>query len=236
MGERRFEELREALLQAGVADQNVRRAVSEIESHFRQLVDEEVRRGAAPRDAGIEAHRLLGTNQVLIQRYAARPELLVWSRRWPGIWFTILPVITYLAVSAATLIGVLAVSHQMTTYLHKIHLAPEVTHRIDLAARIVFLWLFPLFVAGAFAVLAYRRRVALRWPLIGIASISALAALINVGVTFTGGPTPGEIGAGIGLSLKSLPSQVTRAAILASIALVPLWLALRRAQRECEEN
>jgi hypothetical protein len=231
MVDQRFNELREALLRAGVGTRHVRRAVLEIENHCQQLIDEERERGASDHDARIEAHRRLGTNLVLVQRYAARPELLAWSHRWPSIWFLLLPLITYLAVSAATLMVVMAVAHQMAPYLHQIHVAPQVTYRIGLAARIVLLWLFPLFVATAFAVLAYRRRVALRWPLIGIVLISALASLINVVVRFTGGPAPGAVGAGIGLSPETLPGQITHAAILASLTLLPLWLATRQARR-----
>jgi hypothetical protein len=233
MVEERFNELREALLQTGVAKHNVRRAMLEIESHFQQLIDEECGRGARYHDARIEAHRRLGTNEVLVQRYAARPELLAWSRRWPAVCFMLLPVIVYLTVAAVTLMAVLVVAHQMAPYLHNIHIAPRVTRTIALAARILFLWFFPLFVGTAFAILAYRRRVALRWPIFGIFSISALVSLINVDVTFTGGPTPGEVGAGIGISPESLPGQVTRAAILTALALLPLWLALRKAQRDC---
>jgi len=236
MVDQRFNELREELLRVGVAARNVRRAVLEIQSHFQQLTDEERGRGASDHDARIEAHRRLGTNLVLVQRYAARPELLAWSHRWPSIWFLLLPLITYLAVSAATLMAVMAVAHQMMPYLHRIHIAPPVTYGIDLAARILLLWLFPSFVATAFAVLAYRRRVALRWPLIGIGLTSALASLINVAVRFTGGQTPGAVGAGIGLSPETLPGQVMHAAILASLALVPLWLAMRRAQRGYNVN
>lgn len=236
MVDQRFNELRDALLRAGVGTRHVRRALLEIENHFQQLIDEERGRGANDHCARIEAHRRLGTNQVLVQRYAARPELHAWSRRWPSIWFLLLPLITYLAVSAATLMAALAVGHLIAPSLHLIHIAPRLTFGIDLAARIVLLWLFPLFVATAFAVLAYRRRVSLHWPLIGIVSTSALASLINVVVRFTGGSTPGELGAGIGLSLESLPGQVTRAAILASLTVVPLWLATRRAQRGYNVN
>jgi hypothetical protein len=231
MVDQRFSELGEALLRAGVGTRHVRRALLEIENHFQQLIDEERERGASDNDVRIEAHRRLGTNQVLVLRYAARPELRAWSRRWPAIWFVLLPLIAYLTVSASTLMAVLAIARQTAPYLHHIHVAPRVTYGIDLAARIGLLWFFPLFVATAFAILAYRRRVALHWPLIGIVSISAVASLVNVVVTFTGGPTPGAVGAGIGLSPESLPGQVVRAAILASLALVPLWLALRRTLR-----
>jgi hypothetical protein len=236
MGEQRFAELREALLRAGVAARHVRRAVLEIESHFQQLVDAERGRGSTDAEAPIEAHRRLGTNQVLIQRYAARPELRAWSHRWPAIWFVLLPLITYLAIAGATLLSIVGIARAIAPYLHQVHVSPQVTYGVDLAARIVLLWVFPWCVAAAFAVLAYRRRVALRWPLIGIIVISALASLINVVVMFRGGPNPGEVGAGIGFSTKSLPEHLTRAAILALPALLPLWLGMRRLQRNYTVN
>jgi hypothetical protein len=236
MVEQRFNELREALFRSGVASHNVRRAVLEIESHFQQLKDEERRRGAGDADAGIEAHRRLGTNQVLVQHYAERPELLAWSKRWPAMWFVLLPLITYVLVSAATFATLLVVSHQLEPYLHAIRVAPHVTHGIELAASLVLLWVFPLLVATAYAVPAYRRRAAIRWPLAGIVLIGALTSLLNVDVTITGGHNLGEIGGGIGLSLASLPGQVMRAAVFTCLALVPLWLARHRAQRDCNVN
>jgi hypothetical protein len=236
MADARFDRLREALLRSGVAARNVRRALLEIESHFLQLIEEAHARGCNDRDARIEAHELLGSNHTLVQRFAAQPALLAWSRRWPAIWFTLLPMITYAAVSAATLLAVLASARHMSPYLHRVHVAASVTDEIDLAARIALLWLFPSCVAIAFATLAYRRRVALRFPLIGIVAMSALASLCNVVVRFTGGPAPGEVGAGIGLSAASLPGQLMRGAVLAALALVPLWIALRRAYRDGSVN
>jgi hypothetical protein len=236
MVDQRFDELRESLLRAGVAPRHVRRAVLETESHFQQLIDEECGRGNSDHDARVEAHRRLGTNQLLVQRYAARPELRAWSHRWPGICFVLLPLITYLLISGAILMALVGLAHEFEPYLHQVHIAPNVTYGIDLASRIVLLWLFPWFVAAAFAALAYRRRVALRWPLIGIIAISALTSLTNVDVTVTGGPTPGQVGAGIGISVQSLPEQMTRAAIVAVSALAPLWLRMRRLRRNYHVN
>jgi hypothetical protein len=236
MVDQRFRELREGLLRAGVATRKIRRAVLEIESHFQQLVDEEVARGTADHYARSEAHRLLGSNQTLVQHYAAQPAFRAWSRRWPAIWFTLVALAAYVALSISSLAILHTVAEHMRDYLRHVHIAPQVTYRIDLAARIVFLWLFPWFVAIAFAVLAYRRRVALHWPIVGIVVVSILASLINVTVILTGGPTPGEYGAGIGFSTQSLPGQMTRAAIIASLVSVPLWLAMRRLERNSRVN
>jgi len=232
MVERRFSDLREALLKIGVTPRKACCAMLELEAHFNELMEEEIRRGAGEHDARIEAQKRLGTNETLIQCYAARPELRAWAHRWPAVWFTLLPLISYLVLSCLTMMIVYAIVDHMAPYLHQIRIAPAVSHRIDLSARILFLWLFPLLVAGAFAVSAYRRRVASCWPSAGILAVSALASLINVGVMLTGGVPAGETSAGIGFSPKSLPEQMTHAVVVSLFALVPLWLAMRRIKRD----
>ncbi len=230
MAHQRFRELAEELLRAGVAPCHARRAVLEMESHFDHLIDEETARGSTADEALAKAHRRLGTNQELVRRYAARPELRAWSRRWPSMWFTIVPLLTYLVAGIAALIGFYLIVHYMKPDLQRIQLAPRVTREIDLTARIVLLWCMPLSVAAAFTHLALRRRMALRWPLICIVSLSVFASLSNVIVTITGGPDPGEIGAGIGISTASLSEQSLHAAVLIALSSVPLWM-LHRAQR-----
>jgi hypothetical protein len=230
MGEQRFEDLREALLRTGLAGRQLRRALVEIEAHFWHLLDEERGRTADDQDAHIAAHKRLGTNEMLVLSYAARPQLRAWSRRWPAVCFVIFPLISYVVISAVTLAVTLIVADQMSAYLHTLHLSPQLTERIDLSARIVLLWIFPMSVFIAVAVFAYRRRVALRWPLSGIALTSVLASLINVTLKFTGGPAKGELGGGIGISPQTLPAQLMRAAILTSLAVIPLWIAVRRAR------
>jgi len=229
MGEQRFEELREALLRTGLAGRQLRRALVEIEAHFWHLLEEERARWTNEH-ARIAAHQRLGTNEMLVLSYAAHPELRAWSHRWPAVCFVILPLISYILISAATLTATLTIAGQMSAYLQTVHFSPQLTQRIDLSARIVLLWIFPMAVIIALAAFAYRRRVALRWPLSGIALLSVLASLINVTLKFSGGPTPGELGAGIGISPQTLPAQLMRAAILTSLAAIPLWIAVRRAR------
>jgi hypothetical protein len=197
LAESRFEELREELLRAGVAPRHARRAVMEIEGHSQQLIDDARGSGANQHDACIEAQRRLGTNQELVRQYAARPELRAWSRRWPSICFTLVPLFAYVAIAIVTLLGIWSIGDHMAPYLRQIHVPPDVTHGIDLAARIVFLWVLPLCVSAAFTLLAGRRRSALRWPFLAIVSISALASLSNVVVNVTGGADVGKVGAGI---------------------------------------
>jgi hypothetical protein len=232
MAARRFDNLREALLRAGVAPRHVRRALLEIEVHFRQLIDDALARGESGDGARIEARDLLGTDQALIQRYAGTPELRAWSSRWTAAWFTLVPLLIFAALFVATAAVLCLIVDQMSPYLHHVHVSARASYLIDLAVRLVFLWAMPLSIAGAFAVLAYRRRIAPQWPVAGIIILCGLASLINVNFVLTGGATPGQAGAGIGTSVDSLPGQMAHAVVIAMLVLGPLWLALRRFRRD----
>jgi hypothetical protein len=58
MSDHPFESLREALLRMGVAPRHARRTVLELDSHFRQLVQEGLQRGASEEAARIAARVL----------------------------------------------------------------------------------------------------------------------------------------------------------------------------------
>ncbi len=232
MPERRFIELREALLRAGVAAPNVRRAVVEIESHFHELMDEALARGESRERARSEAHALLGADHTLIHRYADQPELQAWSSRWPAIWFTVLPLISFLVLFLTVPAVFVLLGDHMAEYLHHVHISVRISDRIDLAVRMIFLWILPIFVAAMFAVLAFRQRIALLWPAVGTIVLCGMASLINVSIVLTGGASPGEATAGIGISTDRLPGQATHALALATLVLGPLCLATRRLRRD----
>jgi hypothetical protein len=219
-----------------MAPRNARRAALEIESHFQHLIDEQTTRGLSEPEARSEAHRRLGANQELIRHYAERPELMAWSRRWPSICFTIVPLFVYSAISLAVLLAVGSIAHQMMQSAGHMPIAPEVTNGIEVGARIVLLWCVPVCVASAFTRLGCRSYMALRWPLLSIALISVLASFSNITMTLTGLPGRDEVGAGLGVSSESLPGQSMHAAVLVALSLMPLWWRLRRAQRERDLN
>jgi hypothetical protein len=232
MPDRRFGELREALLRAGVAAPNVRRAVVEIESHFNELMDEALARGESRERARAGAHALLGADPVLIRRYADQRELQAWSSRWPAIWFTALPLICFLALFLMLPAVFVLFDDRVAAYLHTVRISVQVSDRIDLAVRMIFLWILPIFVAAMFAVLAFRQRIALLWPAVGTVVLCGMVSLINVSVVLSGGASPGEASAGIGISTERLPGQAMHALALAVLTLGPLWLATRRLRRD----
>jgi hypothetical protein len=228
MHDHSFEDLREALLRTGVAPRHVRRAVLELNTHFHRLVEEGLARGDSEEAARLAARELLGTDQALIERYAGMPELRAWSSRWPAVWFTLVPLLSFIGLFVATMVVICLFGKLMSPFLHHVHVSARVSSRIDWTAQIFFLWVLPLSIAAAFAVLAYRRRMALHWPVAGITILCCLTALINVNIVLTGGATPGQIGAGIGISMQSLPGEMAHAVAIILPIVLPLWLAWRR--------
>jgi hypothetical protein len=232
MVEQRFIFLKERLLGSGIAAAHANRAAAELQSHFQQLADAASARGASLDEARIEAHALLGSDEDIVQRYVSQPELHSWASRRAGVLFTLFPLLCFIALPLLPALVAWAFSAPLTAYLHRIHVPPEVTHRIDFGVQLALLWIAPISISAGFAVLAYRQRVALRWPVAGILALCAFVSLINVEFVIRGGADPGQAGAGIGLSMHSLPGQAARTAAMAALVLTPLWLAIRRVRRQ----
>jgi hypothetical protein len=223
-----FASLREALLRMGVAPRHARRVVVELDGHFRQLVEEGLQRGDGEEAARIAARELLGTDEVLISRYAGMPELRAWSSRWSAVWFTLVPLISFIALFVAAIAILCLSGHLMSAYLQHVQVSARVSSRIDWVAQTLFLWVLPMSISAAYAVLAYRQRAALHWPVAGITLVCCLVALVNVSVVLTGGAPPGSVGAGIGISAHSLPGQMAHAMAILLPVVGGLWLAWRR--------
>lgn len=232
MVERRFISLRERLLRAGIAPAHANRAAAELQSHFQQLVDAALASGASLDEAGVEAHALLGSDQDIVHRFVSQPELRSWVSGRAGLIFSLFPFLCFIAVSLLLLGVGWALSTPLGTYLHTVQLAPVVARRINMGAQLAFLWVAPVSISAAFAVLAYRRRVALRWPVAGVLALCAFVSLINFDLILRGGVDPGEARAGIGISMDALSGEAARAAAMAALVLGPLWLAVRRLRRQ----
>ncbi len=180
----------------------------------------------------MEAHALLGSDHDIVHRFVSRPELQSWANRRAGLLFTLLPFLCFIALPLLLAVIGWAFSAPLGAYLHRIQVPPEVSHRINWGVQLALLWISPIAISAAFAALAYRQRVALRWPVTGILALCAFVSLINVDLVVRGGANPGEASAGIGLSMHSLPGQAARTAAMAALVLAPLWLAIRRVRRQ----
>jgi hypothetical protein len=231
MNEQRFQDLHTALIHEGVAGRHAHRAVRELERRFQQFVAEAQARGASVDSARSEAHRLLGTDQSIVDRIASQPGLRAWSCRWPGLTFTITPIVLYIALVVVTIMAIPALGEWAGRHLPGIHLTTDSADRLSVLARVFVLWCMPVLLAAFFAYLAYRHRLALRWPITSIILLSALAALGDFSLVLHTPGRTGTLSAGIGANLHTLPTQFVRGLIVALLVLVPLLLATRSTTR-----
>lgn len=94
---RQFPELRERLLQAGVAPRHVRRYLKELADHLADLRAEEVRAGHGRAEAESAALWRLGRIDDLAKAMIERRELHAWSARAPWAIFGLAPIISLAA-------------------------------------------------------------------------------------------------------------------------------------------
>lgn len=224
MSEHRFGNLQEALIRRGVAVRFARRAMLEIEAHHRDLLEAALCRGESPEQARRSADAAIGTDSTLIERFASRKELRSWSYRWPA-GYGLAPILCFAGLGFGLMYALWRTLHAIWPHSADAKVSAAVATHINFAMSAVFLWLLPISLGMGFALLAYRRRICLRWPIAGILLLCAVAALVNVGFGVRGGPHPLFLEAGIGFAAKTLPEELARALSKAALALIPLaWL------------
>jgi hypothetical protein len=231
MVDRRFTSLRETLLRAGIASRHARRASMEMHSHYEQMVKAALVRGASLPEAQLEAHGQLGSDAALVQGYISRSELISWASSRAALYFSLFPVLCFAAVGVVAVGGAAACCNYLSAYLQRVPVSPGLAAAMELGLPIAVLWVAPIAVSAAFGVLAYRQRVSLKWPALGIVVLSAFASLLNVDLVLRQGAAPGYIGAGIGVSIGSIAGQAAQAAVRTALVLVPLGFAAYRLRR-----
>lgn len=126
--------LRDELLRAGIAPLHVRRAVSELDDHFEDLVFDQLQNGLSRDDAERIAEQRLGNLEIVAERMRADPGLRSWAWRWPRLALLVYPIACFAALPAVPFIVGAA-------------------HRDSVARWIAGLFLAGLFTASMFLVL-----------------------------------------------------------------------------------
>jgi hypothetical protein len=222
MPTRRFAWLGERLFRAGVAPQHVVRVVSELESHFEDLVAEGRASGLTLSESESQAASRLGSDDVIAASILSRPELQSWSRRRPWLAFALLPLISLpvaFVVSMAAAVSAFKLSvHLLGSSWEHPGLTPQICEAIQGFA----LWVAPALTAGVACLVAARRRAPVVWPIMGCILIALLGAMTNAEFNWSQSQPQGTISAGIGFPGRG-PAVGLRLA-LTLITLVPyLW-------------
>jgi hypothetical protein len=142
------------------------------------------------------------------------------------VTFVLLPLVCIVAIALALMFVMFLLGDE-----------PLVTNaalrNVFFAVRAALLWASPVAVSALFAWLGYRDGMPLRWPLMAIAIVCALVALINVDLVIdVSGPRPqGQLTMGLGSGPDVVTGQALRAMLTALVVVVPLVLATWKRER-----
>ena len=164
-----FDQFREKLLRAGVAPRHVRRYLTELNEHMADLIQIQHGTGYTGEDAVARARAALGNDNDLAQAMISRRGVKSWSAKAPWLVFTLFPFLTVLLLVLLTLviIGLVGGTHGLLGP----HARPWPEWFRTFAAVITHagnLLIAPA-VALLFALLSWRQRLSLKWPLLMVA-------------------------------------------------------------------
>ena len=108
MPEDTFAELREQLLDSGVAPRHVRRIIAELDDHLDDLTEEAIGRGDSAAAAHAFALRRIGDQPAIAERMLENVAFRTWIYRYPRLARFYLPVAYALALPAAPLFAGMA--------------------------------------------------------------------------------------------------------------------------------
>jgi hypothetical protein len=230
-----FHELRERLLQAGVAPRHVRRYLTELTEHLADLTAEERRAGRSRADAESAALIRLGGMDDLSKAMTEQRHFQSWCVRAPWATFGLAPLL-FLAV--AWFVALLILWSGWKMFLPGAD-TPFGGHRISGIAN----WYFqagkalyfsgPIFVGWGVGLIAARQRFKAVWPAVGLVLIALMGATVQVHAGRTA--VPGGLGHirmdfALGTSAQSIPEALFHTLVIFSLAVLPylIW-RLRRA-------
>lgn len=104
MPDREFQELEQRLLQGGIARNYVDRTILELRDHYADLERDALTAGLSSTAAAETARAALGSERAISAAILARPELLVWSSRWPRVAACVSSVVFVGAIAEAPVV------------------------------------------------------------------------------------------------------------------------------------
>jgi hypothetical protein len=223
-----FSELRERLLEAGVAPRHVRRYLRELADHLADLTTEEQRADRNQADAESAALLRLGTMDDLAKAMIERREFQSWSARAPWAIFGLAPI-GFLAI--AWFVALLILWTGWKIFLPQADSPFAATsgpnYGIENAyfqvGRLIYFGA-PIFIGWGTGLIAARQRLKTLWPIFGAALIALIASAGQVHASRT--EVPAAIGhISINLNFGSSAQDITRglahALVILSLGVLP---------------
>jgi len=172
-----FENVREQLLQAGIAAGHVNRYVMELREHLADLTSRERTNGADAGQAAAKARTIMGSDAQLVQAMMDRSPPRSLAVKAPWAVFGILPV-----VAIFVLIFLIGMTMMRLTFPVRTQLPTEMTsgYQALLAAVSLFTtYLIGPLAAAACIAVAVRQRLNSAWVWVGLVLIALLCGLFG---------------------------------------------------------
>ena len=205
-----FERLQKRLLAAGVSPKFAGRTIIELQDHKQALIEQGRNSGLSESEALKQAAESLGDENAIVREALLRPEILTLSRRYPGIIYTLLPVIGYFMITFPILyLGVEWSREFLNINIEADWPAWHFWFNKVLLYFVEYL-LVPIY-ALLIAIFAIRRNVSMHWPLLGVLIVSFFGSGLETMVEV---PYDGGRRGGVGLiwGWTFLPWEVARPA------------------------
>ena len=215
---KQFNELRERLLQAGIAPRHVRRYLHELAQHLADLKAEEERAGLDRTDAEAAALARLGTTDELATAMTERRQFRSFSARAPWAAFGFAPLFF------------LAAAYFLACFIlwsgWEIFLPGANTPFIQINGLSVlyfgagkFLYFAaPVLIGWAIELIAARQRLKAVWPIVGCILLACFGGLAQVHTTHP--VTPNVVGH-ISMNLVPGSSALVHSLIIISLTVLP---------------
>jgi hypothetical protein len=227
---KRFHELRERLLRAGVAPRHVRRYLTELADHLADLRAEEERTGRSRVDAESAALLRLGGMDDLAKAMIEQRQFQSWCVRAPWAMFGLGPVFLLGLVWCAALF-VLWSGWQIflpgadTPFgsrpgAHRIFEVANIYFQVD---RLIY-FAAPILVGWGIGLIAARQRFNAVWPTVGLVLIALMGGTAQVQASRTA--VPGGLGHiridfALGRPVQGIPDGLFHALVILSLTVLP---------------
>lgn len=231
--QKRFHELRERLLQAGVAPRHVRRYLTELADHFADLRAEEERAGHSRTDAETAALARLGGTEALAQVMIERREFQSWCARAPWAIFGFAPLLFLVAayVIACLNLWLLWQIFLPTADTPFGHANPGPIYglqNICMQAGKFYYFGAPVLVGWGISLIAGRQRIKAVWLMLGVALLAIMGSANQIYASRTAVPNGlGHISMdffAIGPTGEGIYGLLFHAAVIFSLAVLPYFL------------
>ena len=226
---KRFNELRERLLRAGMAPRHVRRYLTELEDHLADLQAQEKSAGQTAQDADAAALLKLGSEDELFNAMRQEGRLRSWCARAPWATFGLAPLVVlagaYLFACFYLWLGWgMFLPGAATPFGAPVPGPIYGGENLYFQAGKYFYIFAPLLVAGAIAVMAARQRCNAVWPVVGMALIAWMGGTAQIAAS-SNGVGHRNIGMSFFVPGASWQTNVLGAVIVFSLAALPylLW-------------